>query len=539
MGKIRRALISIFDKSGVVEFARGLADLKIEILSTGGTAKLLRDNGIGVIEVSDYTGQPEILDGRLKTLHPKIHGGILAVRSNKKHLEELKKSGIEPIDLVVVNLYPFEESAAEELAQMRVVRERAVSLPDFSETSGFASVERIDIGGPTMLRAAAKNWQDGTGVCGPAEYAPALAALKEKGEVSTETNFRLAKRVFALTARYDASISNYLSGVSGQEFSDTLTFQCKKVLDLRYGENPHQKGAWYQISGRPLQAERSLQGKEQSYNNLLDTDAAIRCIQDLDYPFSVVIVKHGNPCGVGIASTSLKEAFLRAMAGDPVSAFGGIVATGQPIDEATAEEMAKVFFEVICAPEFSSGARGIFAKKKNLRLVPFDPNQTQGLNLRTVCGGLLVQTPDALKEKRSDWKVVTKRSPTSDEYPALELAWKVAKHVRSNAIVLADRSGPIGIGAGQMSRIDSVRIAISKMREVSPPLLSKERGTGGEVVLASDAFFPFRDSVDEAAKAGVTAIIQPGGSLKDQESIDAADEHGIAMVFTGVRHFRH
>ena len=524
MPKIARAIISLSDKTGILPLAQALARQNIEILSTGGTAKLLRDNKIPVDEVSDATGQPEILDGRLKTLHPKIHGGILAIRSNPQHQAELKKSGIKPIDLVIVNLYPFEET----------IQKPEVSLQE--------AIENIDIGGPTMLRAAAKNWQEVTVVCDPADY-PALIAELETGQgtISPETNFRLAQKVFALTARYDGAIANYLTGGREQRLPDVLTLQVQKIQDLRYGENPHQRGAFYTGEGgrRPGEgAPRQLHGKELSFNNFLDLDAAASLLREFQPP-ACVIIKHTNPCGVALTPSPSpaggRGVFVAARACDPLSAFGGIVGLNRTVDRATAEEIGKDFYECVIAPDYAPEALEILKAKKNIRLMEWTPSPPRELDLKKIAGGLLVQDPDRLTEGLGKSKVVTKRTPTEAEWQALEFAWKVCAHVKSNAIVIAGEESGVrvtfGIGCGQMSRIDSVKLAIAKMTSPpAPPLL---------VCLASDAFFPFRDNVDEAARAGVKAIIQPGGSLKDQESIDAANQHGIAMVFTGVRHFRH
>ncbi|MDO8461777.1 MAG: bifunctional phosphoribosylaminoimidazolecarboxamide formyltransferase/IMP cyclohydrolase, partial [Deltaproteobacteria bacterium] len=480
-------------------------------------AELLRKNKVPVRDVSDYTGQPEILDGRLKTLHPKIHGGILAIRSNSKHLEELKKSGIGLIDLVVVNLYPFEETVAK----------KGVSLEE--------AIEQIDIGGPTMIRAAAKNWQDVTVVVDPEDYSK---VLEELPNVSADTNFYLAKKVFSLMARYDGAITNYLTGGKDETFPDVFNYQGTKIQNLRYGENPHQKGVFYR-DGRISDQEpsvanaRQLHGKELSFNNILDIDAAFETVREFQEP-AVVIVKHNNPCGVAVGTRQgapLQQIFINARECDPLSAFGGIIGVNQAVDGSLAEEIAKDFYEAVIAPGFAPDALKILQAKKNIRLLDvsgLSVKKAGRYDFKKVVGGLLVQERDSSQENIREARLVTKRSPTEVEWKAFAIAWKVVQHLKSNAIVLATAEKIVGIGAGQMSRIDSTKIAISKAR-------SSLKGT----VLASDAFFPFKDNVEEAAKAGITAIIQPGGSVKDQESIEAADQAGIAMVFTGVRHFRH
>lgn len=548
-------MVSLSDKSGIIPFCRALGELGVEILSTGGTCKLLRENKIAVIEVSDYTGQPEILDGRLKTLHPRIHGGILAIRSNKKHEEELKRSGIQAIDMVVVNLYPFEEVVEK---QMGVVEESGLA----SSERIAEAIENIDIGGPTMLRAAAKNWQDVTVICDTGDYIGILEELHKGAAsgaptISKETNFRLAQKVFALTARYEAAISNYLSGGMEGKFPQTFTFQGEKIQDLRYGENPHQRGAFYR-EGRceGVTDAKQLHGKELSFNNILDLEAAIGTVREFETP-ACVIIKHTNPCGVSALTLdpspvkgrgeegATRGVFIAARSCDPLSAFGGIVAINREIDPQTAEQIGKDFYECVVAPSFSKEAFEILARKKNIRLMELPspptppPRAVEGAyDIKKVSGGFLLQDLDAKRIDIRQCPIVTKKRPSDEEWAALDFAWRVVKHLKSNAIVIAGEEEGIlklfGAGAGQMSRIDSVRIAISKfdgMDQAFP--LTKP------VVLASDAFFPFRDSVDEAAEVGVTAIIQPGGSLKDQESIDAANEQGIAMVFTGTRHFRH
>ncbi|MBI1909110.1 MAG: bifunctional phosphoribosylaminoimidazolecarboxamide formyltransferase/IMP cyclohydrolase [Deltaproteobacteria bacterium] len=514
MPVIKRALISVSNKNGLVPFAQKLASLRIEILSTGGTAKFLKENKIPVVEVGDYTGQPEILDGRLKTLHPRIHGGILAIRSNAKHLEELKKSNIGLIDLVVVNLYPFEETVAKP----------NVSLEE--------AVEQIDIGGPTMIRAAAKNWQDVTVVVDPEDY-PSL--IGELPGVSSETNFRLAKKVFALMSRYDGAITNYLTGGKDNLFPEAFNYHVRKVQDLRYGENPHQKGAFYRDQNPvpSVATAKQLHGKELSFNNILDLDAALGMVREFQEP-AVAVIKHNNPCGVAVGGEGeLKEIFVRARDCDPLSAFGGVIGINRVVDKPLAQEIAKDFYEAVITPGFEPEALEILKRKKNIRLLEENGDRGgffNGLDFKKVVGGLLVQESDLSQEDIRKAKVVTRRGPTEEEWQALSFAWKVVKHVKSNAIVFVEgkRLCTVGIGAGQMSRIDSTKIAIIKTK-------SSLKGTA----LASDAFFPFKDNVEEVAKVGVTAIIQPGGSIKDQESIEAADKAGIAMVFTGIRHFRH
>jgi phosphoribosylaminoimidazolecarboxamide formyltransferase/IMP cyclohydrolase len=520
MGKIRRAIVSVSDKSGVVGFAKELSQLGVEILSTGGTAKTLRDQGIPVKDISEYTGFPEMLDGRVKTLHPKVHGGLLGQRSKTEHVQKMKEHGILPIDLVAVNLYPFEATVAKEGCTLE------------------EAVENIDIGGPTMIRAAAKNYPDVTVVVDPEDYTPVLSELKEKGEISVETNFRLAKKVFQHTARYDGAISNYLGLIEGgkkvYEFPETFTFQVKKAQGLRYGENPHQKAAFYHeySSVEPSVSNAiQIQGKELSYNNILDTDSAFETVKEFG-EIATVIIKHNNPCGAAISKTSLVDAYRKARDCDPVSAFGGVVGFNRVVDEETAKEMGPIFLEVIIAPGYDPKALEMLKSKKDLRILQTPPLTASsfrgGFDLRKVLGGLLLQDRDLGKVSMDQWKVVTKRKPTEEEKRAMAFGWKVAKHVKSNAIVLVREDRTIGIGAGQMSRVDSTRLAVLKAQ-------SSTKGT----VLASDAMFPFRDGVDTGAESGATAIIQPGGSIRDDEVIAAADEYNIAMVFTGMRHFRH
>lgn len=526
VNKIQRALISVSDKQGIVEFAKGLSELGVEILSTGGSAKLLREKGVKVVEVGDYTGQPEILDGRLKTLHPKIHGGILGMRGNSKHLEEMKASGIGPIDVLAINLYPFEETIAKP----------GVSFEE--------AIENIDIGGPTMIRAAAKNWHDVAVLTDANDYSMVLEEIRKNGEVSQETKLKLAKKVFILTSRYDGAIANYLTGGRDGIFPDVYNYQGRKIQDLRYGENPHQQAAFYRDSvgsygDTPLQQEpqvtdaRQLHGKELSYNNIMDLDAALEAAKEFE-EIAVVIIKHATPCGVA-RGASLRDAFVNARECDPTSAFGGIIALNATVDAATAQEIGKDFYECVIAHGFDKEAFDILAAKKNIRLMelPSWKNWKRDVrdknpHIRKVVGGFLVQDRDLSSVNLKEAKVVTKRAPTNDEFEALAFAWKVVKHIKSNAIVYALKDRTIGIGGGQVSRVDATKIGATKART---PLQG--------AVMASDAFFPFRDNIDEAAKAGIKAIVQPGGSVKDTEVVQAADEHGIAMIFTGVRHFRH
>lgn len=524
MNKIKRVLISVSDKKGLVEFSKGLADLGAEIISTGGTAKALRDAKIPVTEISDYTGSPEILEGRLKTLHPKIHGGILGIRGNKTHEKQMQDNDIKPIDLIVVNLYPFEATVAK------------------ADCSFDDAIENIDIGGPTMLRAAAKNHKDVAVVCNPSDYEVILKELKEKnGALSDETKFNLAKKVFAHTARYDSAIITHLSQFTDskekQEHPSVIGFTFEKVQELRYGENPHQKAAFYRETVPTLEPAvsnaKQLHGKELSYNNIMDADASIEMISEFaDRPYAAVIVKHSNPCGAAVSDKSLSDAFANALSCDPVSAFGGIICVNRQMDEKIAQAISETFFEVVIAPEYESKGLDILKKKKNIRLIELPaigkPPTPKGVGLRKVVGGVLLQDRDTSKEDIRKSKVVTKRAPTEDEWKAMEFAWRICKHVKSNAIVYANSNKTLGIGAGQMSRVDSSKIAVMKAQ-------SSLKGS----VVASDAFFPFRDGVDEAAKAGATAVIEPGGSIRDGEVVDAANEHNMAMVFTGVRHFKH
>lgn len=518
--RIQRAILSVTDKTGLVDFARRLSALRIELISTGGTAKLLRDAGIAVKDISDLTGFPEMLDGRVKTLHPKVHGGILHRREDPRHIAAVKEHGIQPIDMVVVNLYAFEKTAAR------------------TDVAFGELIENIDIGGPSMIRSAAKNFHDVAIVTSPADYDSVASELERSSAVlSPETKWRLARQAFATTAAYDSAIASTLERISPEvvdvngalhqhSFPGNLRFYFHKTLDLRYGENPHQKAAMYSDgSGKGVANARQLQGKELSYNNIVDLQAAWDLAQEFDQPV-VAIIKHTNPCGTA-TGTTLAEAYERALECDPVSAFGGVIGVNRPVDLAAAEQMHKLFLEVIAAPAFDEAAKEKFASKKNLRLVEVAPANQKWI-LKNVSGGLLVQDADTRPLQDADLKVVTKRPPTPEETRALLFAWKVCKHVKSNAIVYARDGQTVGVGAGQMSRVDSAKIGAMKAQL---PL----KGT----VAASDAFFPFPDGVEEIAKAGATAIIQPGGSQRDPEVIEAADRLGLAMLFTGVRHFRH
>lgn len=512
----KRAIISVSDKSGVVEFAKGLVDLGFEIISTGGTAKTLADAGLNVIAVSDITGFPECLDGRVKTLHPKIHAGILAMRSNKEHMEQIKELGVDTIDVVAINLYPFKET----------IMKDGVTLEE--------AIENIDIGGPTMIRAAAKNYQDVAVVVDPADYQRVIDEYKEKGDVSKETKFELAYKVFEHTASYDTLISTYLRKQIGKElFPKNLSLTYEKVQDMRYGENPHQLGVFYKEVGKvegTLAAAKQLHGKELSYNNINDANGALELVKEFDEP-TVVASKHANPCGVG-SGEDIYQAYMRAYEGDPVSIFGGIIAANREIDAKTAEEMSKIFLEIIIAPSFSTEALEILSRKKNIRLLEL-PTISQKMNvndfdMKRVMGGLLVQQRDVELFDEENWKVVTDKAPTAKEIEDMKFAWKVVKHTKSNGIAVAKNNMSLGQGPGQTNRVMAARIALD---------YAGERAKGA--VLASDAFFPFPDCVEEAAKAGITAIIQPGGSVNDQLSIDECNKHGIAMVFVGMRHFKH
>jgi phosphoribosylaminoimidazolecarboxamide formyltransferase/IMP cyclohydrolase len=513
--RIERALISVYDKTGVVEFAKGLAALKVEIVSTGGTHKLLSSNGIPVREVSDLTGFPEILDGRVKTINPRIAAGLLAIRENPEHARQVADHQIPMIDLVCVNLYPFADT----------IRKPGVQFDEV--------IENIDIGGPSMIRAAAKNFQDVAVVTSADDYSSVLADLQQgAGILDRKTLFDLAKKAFLCTARYDAQIAQHLSGIGTDNgFPPNLFMDFEKIESLRYGENPHQRAAFYRWGGQKphgIAAARQLQGKELSYNNIVDLEAAWNLIQEFSGP-ACCIIKHTNPCGTAVAD-SLQQAYLKAYEADTLSAFGSVIGFNKPVDEPTAVEVSKLFVEAIVAPGFNKQAVELLSARKNLRLIVVnekDAGDAADYEIKRVSGGILVQEPDSTL-LGAETHVATDRSPSAEERRDLEFAWRVAKHVKSNSIVLAKEGRTVGVGAGQMSRVDSVRISIQKAHPTS-------KGA----VMASDAYFPFRDGIDEAARAGVTAIIQPGGSLRDKEVIQAANEHGIAMVFTGLRHFKH
>jgi phosphoribosylaminoimidazolecarboxamide formyltransferase/IMP cyclohydrolase len=516
MARIQRAILSVTDKTGIVDFARQLQELGVELVSTGGTAKLLRESGVSAKDISELTGFPEMLDGRVKTLHPKVHGGILHRRADPKHVETVATHSIPSIDMVVVNLYAFEKTAAKP----------GVSLEEL--------IENIDIGGPSMIRSAAKNYEDVAIVTSPWDYQQIIDEMKSnKGELSRKTKWRLSKQAFAKTAAYDAAIATTLERVSPDfkvggvtDFPETLRLSFRKSMDLRYGENPHQKAALYvDGTGVGIANGRQLQGKELSYNNIVDLDACWELAQEFEMP-AVAIIKHTNPAGCATAIT-LVEAYKKALECDPVSAFGGVIGVNQPIDGDTATEMAKLFVEAIAAPGFTAEAREKFAAKKNLRLLEVSRVAPSKV-IKAVSGGLLSQDADIKLISEKDLKVVTERQPTPEEMRALMFAWIVGKHVKSNAIVYARDGQTVGVGAGQMSRVDSCRIGA--MKAVLPL-----KGT----VAASDAFFPFPDGVEEIARNGATAIIQPGGSVRDQEVIDTANRLGLAMVVTGIRHFRH
>ena len=516
----KQALISVSDKTGVASFARELVNLGYHILSTGGTAKLLSAEGIACQEVADYTGFPEMLDGRVKTLDPHIHAGILARRPVPEHMAALAEHGIEPIDIVCVNLYPFEQTIAK---------------PDCTFE---LAVENIDIGGPTMIRAAAKNHESVTVLVDPSDYTRVIEEIKATGAVSDATRLELAKKVFAHTARYDAAISNYLTSLDEQKqrtkkFPDVFTRQWVKVQDMRYGENPHQAAAFYRehvVAPGLLAGYTQLQGKELSYNNISDSDAAWEAVRSFAAP-ACVIMKHANPCGAAIGA-SVFEAYKKAFSCDSKSAFGGIIAFNRPVDAATAEEISKQFAEVIIAPTYEADAVTVFSRKKNLRLLTVANGASHNdYDFKRVGGGLLVQTPDTQLCAESDLKVVTKKQPTSAQIADMMFAWNIARFVKSNTIVYARDGMTLGVGAGQMSRVDSAKIAAMKADEFGHSLAG--------CAVASDAFFPFRDGLDVVIDHGATCVIQPGGSIRDDEVIAAADERGIVMVFTGERHFRH
>ncbi len=516
MVKVKRALISVSNKTGIVDFARELKEFGVEIISTGGTAKVLREAGVEVVEVSSVTGFPEILEGRVKTLHPVISAGILADKTKESHLKQLEELNIKPIDMIVVNLYPFKEIIAKE----------GVTLEE--------AIENIDIGGPTMLRAAAKNYNSVVVIVNHHRYTEILEEMKKNdGSISTETCFDLAKEVFEHTADYDETIHHYLIGKEAEEFPSLLTFHFEKIQDLRYGENPHQRAAYYREIGADkysLVYGEQLHGKELSFNNILDMESGWGLVKTFKVP-ACVIIKHTNPCGVALGK-NLVEAYQKAYECDSVSAFGGVVAVNEVVTEELARLLTEVFYEIVIAPAFIEEALEILMEKKNLRLIYMGEERVRvsptGKDLKRIDGGLLLQDYDVIQDSREEMKVVTKVQPTKEEWENLLFSWQVARYVKSNAIVLAKGLTTVGVGAGQMSRIDSMKIALEKSGE-------KARGS----VLASDAFFPFRDVVDLAAKAGIKAIIQPGGAMRDQDSIDACNENGLAMVFTGKRHFKH
>jgi len=549
--KVKRALISLSDKTGAVEFARALASLGVQIISTGGTAKMLREHGLQVTEVADLTGFPEMMDGRVKTLHPKIHGAFLALRDNPDHLAAMAAHGIEPIDMVVINLYPFEETVAK----------TGVGLEE--------AVENIDIGGPAMIRSASKNWRDVAVLTDSRLYDEVIEEMKASDcSLSVETRQRLATLAFTRTAAYDLAISSYLAKqLSNDEldrlepfnplgdlvfftpeeddpendeesidndpeskFQSIIELTLKKHADLRYGENPHQKAALY-LTGETvgIANAKQLHGKEMSFNNYVDAEAAWNLVNDID-DLAAAIIKHTNPSGVGIGATS-EEAYRRALSTDPISAFGGIVAFNREVDIGAAAAVNEVFTEVVVAPGYTVDAIELFRTKKNLRVIRAKPGSSSGVEFEQISGGMLVQEKDGLRISIDEIKIVTEKQPTEMELRSMILAWRVCKHVKSNAIVIANNVQTIGVGAGQMNRVDSVRIAAMRSERFGLPLIG--------AALASDAFFPFRDNVDEAASIGISAIIQPGGSIKDKESIAAANEHGIVMAFTGIRHFKH
>jgi phosphoribosylaminoimidazolecarboxamide formyltransferase / IMP cyclohydrolase len=528
---VKRALISVYNKDGIVEFARELSGLGVEIISTGGTYRALQAAGVPVLEVSQVAGFPEILDGRVKTLQPQIHAGILAIRGNAAHMVQLAEHHVAPIDMVVVNLYPFRETVADP----------NVSLED--------AVEKIDIGGPTMVRAAAKNWQDVAVLVNPARYQEVLAQLRGAGDVSLDTKFGLMVEAFEHTSAYDTAIAGWLANrgrvivaarqagqappeAEANAFPYAVTVNLTKIQDLRYGENPHQQAAFYSdgtATGTAIAGARQLHGKELSFNNINDAHAAMELVKEFDRPAAVAI-KHANPCGVAVADT-ISEAYHKAYEADTVSIFGGIIALNRPCDEATAKEISKIFVEIVLAPSFEPGALKVLTKKKDVRLLEVGPivrEAPAGFDVKRVAGGFLVQNWDAIAEDPQTWKVATEAAVTPEVLADLAFAWKVCKHVKSNAIVVAKGGQTLGVGAGQMNRIDAARHALNQAA-------IETQGA----VLASDAFFPFPDVVEVAGGAGIAAIAQPGGSIRDQESIDKANQMGLAMVFTGVRHFRH
>jgi len=513
----KRAIISLSDKTGVVEFAAELEKLGYEIISTGGTAKVLRESGVSVIGVSDITGFPECLDGRVKTLHPMIHAGVLAMRSNPEHMKQIEELGVAPIDIVAINLYPFKQT---------ILREG---------TTREEAIENIDIGGPTMIRAAAKNWQDVAVIVDPSDYSVVIDQLKANGEVSRETKLKLAYKVFEHTSSYDTLIAGYLKKETGTDtFTDTITFTYEKVQDMRYGENPHQRAAFYKEIGRgfdgTLTAAKQLHGKELSYNNINDTNGALDLLKEFDTP-AVVAVKHANPCGVA-AADNIYDAYINAYNADPVSIFGGIVALNRTVDKATAEEMSKIFLEIIVAPDFTEEALEVLTKKKNIRLLALPEiskkNTKEMLDMKKVAGGLLVQELNTELYDESQLTYPTEAKPTREQLDTMLFGMKVVKHTKSNAIVLVKGNMTVGVGPGQTNRITALELAIKYAGD-------KAKGA----ILASDAFFPFDDCVEAAHKAGIAAIVQPGGSIRDEDSIKLCDKYGIPMVFTGKRHFKH
>ncbi|RNA66728.1 bifunctional phosphoribosylaminoimidazolecarboxamide formyltransferase/IMP cyclohydrolase [Alteribacter keqinensis] len=509
----KRALISVSDKTGIEELAKRLSEAGVEIISTGGTKRAIEAAGVSAIGVEEVTGFPEMMDGRVKTLHPRIHGGLLALRDNDAHMSALDDHNIDTIDMVIVNLYPFQAT---------------IENP---EATFEDAIENIDIGGPSMIRSAAKNHRDVAVVVDPADYTRLLDELGSEGEISPEFKQKLAAKAFRHTASYDALIAEYLTEHAGEEYPETLTVTYNKKQSLRYGENPHQQAAFYE---RPLGKQTSiaraeqLQGKELSYNNINDADAAIGVVKEFTKP-AVAAIKHMNPCGVGIGET-IEEAFQKAYEADSISIFGGIIACNGEVDKQTALKMKEIFLEIVIAPSFTEEAAAVLSEKPNLRLltISFKDAQSMEQRISTVSGGALVQDTDTLSFEDVETTIPTKRKPTDEELRQLEMAWKVVKHVKSNAIVLATEDSTIGVGAGQMNRVGAAKIALEQAGE-------KVKGA----VLASDAFFPMGDTVEAAAQAGIRAIIQPGGSKRDQESIDKADEYGVAMIFTGVRHFKH
>lgn len=513
---VKRALISVSDKTGIVDFAKELQGMGVEIISTGGTYKTLSDAGIKVISISDVTGFPECLDGRVKTLHPKVHGGLLAMRSNPEHMRQIAELGIEPIDMVVINLYPFKQTILKENVGL------------------YEAIENIDIGGPTMLRAAAKNYQDVAVIVDPADYITVIEELKSSNDVSLNIKFKLAYKVFEHTCHYDTLIANYLREVIGEDsFPETMTLTFEKVQDMRYGENPHQKAVFYKEVGANkgcITSAKQLHGKELSYNNINDANGALELLKEFDEP-TVVAVKHANPCGVA-SSDNIYDAYVKAYESDPVSIFGGIIAANREIDLKTAEEINKIFIEIIIAPSYTEEALAVLTKKKNIRIMQLDdigaPVPQGSFDMKKVAGGLLVQNVNRECVNRDEIKFVTDKKPDEKQIEELIFAMKVVKHTKSNGIVVAKGKQTLGVGPGQTNRIMAAKIAIE---------YGGERTKGA--VLASDAFFPFPDCVEAAAAAGITAIIQPGGSVNDQASIDACNKHGIAMIFTGMRHFKH